>query len=1384
MNSATVQIAIEVDDRGSVKIRNLGKAAQEAGRDGSKGFDEIKRSMDASDASTGRLANSVKILASSYLSLQGVKALVEIADTYTLLEGRLRLVTGSSQELASVQQQLYGIAQQTRTTYEGTVDMYTRFARATKDTSISQSELMTIILGVNQALIVSGAKSTEAQAAMFQLSQGLASGTLRGEELNSVLEQTPRVAQMIADGMGITIGQLREFGEEGKLTSDVVLRALQSEAANVSKEFAQMPTTVGQAGVVLSNTLKDLVADANEGTGATNEIAKAILDVSTSVTDNRELILSLFTSIITSAGQAAQAILNIANSVKGFAAVAAGELDFTKFATMNAQDLKKWMADYESGVVQAQKRVDELAAKVKAFREQDPAFVDEAAWAAAERQFQAASKDLDTLTGNIARLKDTKDGAFKGDEIDAFSYDIMGGTKAMGDFSMATGVASSATEIFGGLIGKTGEERRAAAKAAREHASAERDALGSITDRMALYIDGAKDVISASKEWMKSADDALKGVADLDEAFQTAGMNDYERSLYALNKEFEKNEAAMAAYHSELEKANKMVEAAQTAYDAAVETVRAFKDELSRNTAGNTEDDNRKLIALNNTLEALGVNLKEVTDKRDVLAAADKNGTMNTEANTRAVYGNAKSIEQLRSDLVKTSRESENFFAGFSAGASDFTHDLTTMGELGYQTFNLLSDAWSDGFYAVITGDFDSLKDIWDSLLQDLLKLFIKWIAEMVAAWAVSEIAQGLGFNVNIGGVGGGMSLGSGSSSGWGSAATGVGSAAYGYFSGGSDGGGSNGGYGNFNYDADTGTVGGETNSFSAMDYGSAGKTAYDVYGNVTRVGTAAPAVTGMQALGGAVGVVGGAYGLYSAAQQLANGTADWKTGVQAGLSGYSLYSGYNTVAGYMGSEGLTGLGTAISQGVSEGLATAGQTVSSFFSAGSGATQAAPQLYNAYAGYEGLQAGAEVAAAQTGAQIGAQAAIPAAAQHGAEFAGEASVYGTGAGLGASLGAGAFSVGSAILMWQQSQKRQTYGYESPTLGINVPVEYGEDQLSAVRRGGERSSVMASEAFSFSSIGQGGDDGIARSYESSSAALADARANLDGYIDILANDFGDAVAQAGMALDGTAQSTDTFLDSIAGYDVSMQTSASITELAAAAAAGQSGATQQLRADLEGLGLSSTAANTAATALIAGVDGFAVSMASAGGEAIYAAGPISDASNALRSLDGAASSASGSIDSETGAMLDLSSGAGSATSAVQGMTESINTLSSTPLTIDLNVQARGISFTAADRELLGQSNHAVGGIFTHPTLLSSANGYRHQVAEAGQAEAITPLHAGPKTLKVMHDDIKALVNRPVNLTIQLDGKQIAAATMPSVDAHIAAKASRGQLSNRTVF
>lgn len=241
---------------------------------------------DQSRAAVSKLSkelNGIQSAAGAALSFAGIglgtAELIKVADAYGQMTGKLKLATQYSGDYAEVQTLLRDSARETRSDLGGTVDLYTKMSPALKGIGMNAQQSIGIITTINKAIGMSGASAEAAKAALVQLGQGFGSGVLRGEELNSVMEQTPMLARAIADGLGVPIGALRKMGEEGKLTAEAVATALQKVADQVDADFAQMPITVGQAMTALRNEFMVFVGATDDASGGTSALAGVILAV-------------------------------------------------------------------------------------------------------------------------------------------------------------------------------------------------------------------------------------------------------------------------------------------------------------------------------------------------------------------------------------------------------------------------------------------------------------------------------------------------------------------------------------------------------------------------------------------------------------------------------------------------------------------------------------------------------------------------------------------------------------------------------------------------------------------------------------------------------------------------------------------------------------------------------------------------------------------------------------------------------------------------------------------------------------------------------------------------------------------------------------------------
>ena len=205
------------------------------------------------------LMGSLRNLAGAFLGIQTGQWLVGTSDQLTQINARLQLMTGSAEAAAEANDQIYQAAMRSRGAYTDMADLVSQLGTLAPDAfsdpagNLNTGELIAFAEQLQKQMALSGTSTQAAQAAMLQLTQGLASGVLRGEELNSVLEQTPMVAQTIADYMGVNVGTMRELASEGAITADVVKNALLGAAQETNAAFAQMPMTWGQVWTQMQN---------------------------------------------------------------------------------------------------------------------------------------------------------------------------------------------------------------------------------------------------------------------------------------------------------------------------------------------------------------------------------------------------------------------------------------------------------------------------------------------------------------------------------------------------------------------------------------------------------------------------------------------------------------------------------------------------------------------------------------------------------------------------------------------------------------------------------------------------------------------------------------------------------------------------------------------------------------------------------------------------------------------------------------------------------------------------------------------------------------------------------------------------------------------------
>lgn len=319
------------------------------------------------------------------------KDVAATADEFANLQARVKLVTGEGDAFTTAWAGVQEIALRTNSELEATATLFARVSQAGKELGLSQQAALSLTETINQSIQLSGGSADSAKAAIVQLVQGLQSGVLRGEEFNSVMEQSPRLARALADGLGTTTGELRKLAAQGQLTTEVVLSSLQGQSAAVAREFEQLPPTVGRAIQNLSTAWTVYVGEVDQATGASRAAATAINFLGQN--------LSTIAGYLVDAGQAGAAFVALrlaqtfvglgaasqaaavqvaasataitatnaaaAGAVAGvgrFAAVLATLRTFTLLGIVtNFQDIGKWIGESAAKLAGYKDRTEELA---------------------------------------------------------------------------------------------------------------------------------------------------------------------------------------------------------------------------------------------------------------------------------------------------------------------------------------------------------------------------------------------------------------------------------------------------------------------------------------------------------------------------------------------------------------------------------------------------------------------------------------------------------------------------------------------------------------------------------------------------------------------------------------------------------------------------------------------------------------------------------------------------------------------------------------------------------------------------------------------------------------------------------------------------------------
>jgi len=296
-------------DQSSETVKQIDKLDSELG--------EVNTELQKTDSLSQQVGGEIQGLKTGFTALTSALAalgigttameLANTADEFKNLSGRIRIAIGDHGDLEKSMTDVKNVAVATNSDLTATGDLYSRLTKIGQEMKWPQEQALALTETINKAIQVGGGSAASNEAAITQLNQALGSGVLRGDEFNSMVEQSPRLTQAMADGLGVTTGKLRELANEGKLTTEVVTAAILSQSQKINTEFALFPATIGASITNLKTAWTTYIGEADAAAGISTKVAESIKFVA----ENLDSIIST----LTLAGQAfiAYKALNIAN---------------------------------------------------------------------------------------------------------------------------------------------------------------------------------------------------------------------------------------------------------------------------------------------------------------------------------------------------------------------------------------------------------------------------------------------------------------------------------------------------------------------------------------------------------------------------------------------------------------------------------------------------------------------------------------------------------------------------------------------------------------------------------------------------------------------------------------------------------------------------------------------------------------------------------------------------------------------------------------------------------------------------------------------------------------------------------------------------------------
>lgn len=726
-------------------------------------IDRYAIQLDTSQANSaiGTLKTALTGLAAAF----SVREITQFADSLTSVKNRLLTLTPDIKNVETQFRALQAIAIEARTPLEATSDLYFRIARASRELGVSQAEAASITSSVAKALTSSGISAQEAAGPLLQLGQALQSGRFQGDELRSILEGMPVVAQALADSLDVPIGALKELGAQGKITGVDFVEAMRKAKAGIDEAFLRTIPTIGQAFTNLKTTIGIAFSEFESNTQTGQNFALAIEYIAFQVyklSKNIESIVGPVTTAIKVIGAlAAMSIVGKIFSVVGGIIGATGKaITLFRASASNARDL---MMNFNKVMDVAGRNFTGYWTVLKAILKPLAQFT---ALLASGAAAVSAWFGLDKLFDSIKSLGDTTSDSSK--ELADFRAELKRSAEGLStevpkavDRTKAA-IASIREELGKNIDGyklqiveqqkqfalqtellSLTEEQRVAVETRFQ---AEQDYLNAIKPLMEEY---AKLSKSKNQDDLAKLPEISKMIAEIGEAYQ-AQLPELEALIRARQEEIIRARELKELEKQLEEAAKRRAQIEETISDYMVEGFRKVREE-----AENLELDN--LSGINRKLKEIEIQERRLADaaKRRVAEQMGDDVSGLSQAMDQIDAATEKIIRQRQEQAERVYQEQRAFSTGWRKAFEEYADEATNAAKQAERIFQKTTQGMEDAIVGFAkTGKFE-FKSFMNSILEELLRSQVRQlIAQIFSIGGGNRIGGGGGSSGFFGSVG------------------------------------------------------------------------------------------------------------------------------------------------------------------------------------------------------------------------------------------------------------------------------------------------------------------------------------------------------------------------------------------------------------------------------------------------------------------------------------------------------------------------------------------------------------------------------------------------------------------------------------------------------